>query len=97
MIYTEQVRWRMQHADPLKKFIQPNLNDRNPDPRLRIGYVSPDFRNHPIGRFIAPLLACRDRRAFEAVCYCQATASDELTAKLQSHADLWRSISEQSD
>jgi len=44
----------------LKKFIQPHANDRNPERRLRIGYVSPDFRGHAVAPMVLPLLAAHD-------------------------------------
>ena len=47
----------------------PMLNDRSPDRRLRIGYVSPDFRVHPVGRFMLPLLESHDHSNFEIFCY----------------------------
>ena len=43
------------HAQPLAQFIQPHGNDRAPERRLRIGYVSPDFRNHVDSFFTIPL------------------------------------------
>jgi protein O-GlcNAc transferase len=33
--------------------------------RLRIGYLSPDFRNHAVGDLVCPVLAAHDRRRFE--------------------------------
>ena len=47
------------YAEPLKQLkSKPTTTDRNPDRRLRIGYVSPDLRRqHPVGRFLLPLLA----------------------------------------
>ena len=33
--------------------------------RLRIGYLSPDFRQHPVGEFIAGLFEAHDRARFE--------------------------------
>ena len=95
-IAEEHRRWNRQHAQPLRKFIQPHLNDRNPDRRLRIGYVG-DLGDHPIGRFMLPLLSAHDHSVFEIFCYSQARAPDKMTAKLQAFADAWRSIVGNSD
>ena len=94
-ILTESQAWNQQHAEPLKQSILPHANDRNPDRRLRIGYVSPDFREHPVGRFMLPLLSSHDRAAFEIFCYSDATASDEMTRKLSPCADVWRNTAGQ--
>ncbi len=91
MIYEEHRRWSEQFAEPLKKFIQPHTNNRDPDRRLRIGYVSPDFCNHPVGRFLLPLLAAHDRDRFAVFCYADDQRRDDLTALLRRHADQWRS------
>ena len=63
-LYEEHRRWNRQHAEPLGKFIEPHPNDRSPQRRLRIGYLSPDFRRHPVGRFLLPLLESHDRGEF---------------------------------
>jgi predicted O-linked N-acetylglucosamine transferase (SPINDLY family) len=91
-VYEEHLRWSRVHADPLRSFIQPHGNDRTPDRRLRIGYVSPDFREHPVGHFLLPLLAQHDRGHFEIYCYAQVPAPDGLTRQLQAHADRWQSL-----
>jgi protein O-GlcNAc transferase len=89
-ITAEARRWYQQHAEPLKNTIYSCSNDRAPERRLRIGYVSPDFRKHPVGRFMLPLLEHHDHTLFEIFCYSDARRPDELTAQLRSHADTWR-------
>jgi len=65
--------------------------------RLRIGYVSPDFRNHCQMLFTTPLLQHHDRAAFEIVCYSSVARPDEVTARLAAHAGLWRDVREFDD
>jgi predicted O-linked N-acetylglucosamine transferase (SPINDLY family) len=91
-IAEEHRRWNRQHAEPLAKFIQPHSNDRDPDRRLRIGYVSPDFRNHAVGLNLLPLFRQHDRGQFEITCYAQTPSPDAMTAEFQQNADRWRNI-----
>lgn len=60
--------------------------------RLRIGYVSPDFCDHAVALFLAPVLAAHDRAGFEIVCYHTSSRTDAVTARLQANADHWRSV-----
>ena len=92
MIGEENRRWNQQHAEPLKQFIQPHTNDRNPDRRLRIGYVSPDFRDHVVGRNLLPLLRQHDHGPWEIFCYSNVPRPDALTEQLRQCADVWHSI-----
>lgn len=65
-------------------------------PRLRIGYVSADFREHAVAHFIEPLIAAHDASRFEIVCYSNVKTPDEVTARLARHAQL-RAIRDRSD
>src|SRR5205085_534771 len=56
-------------ARPVAGFIRAHANERSPERRLRIGYVSPDFYDHVIAFFIEPMLAHHDRERFEIFCY----------------------------
>jgi protein O-GlcNAc transferase len=66
--------------------------DRDPDRRLRIGYVSPDFRTHPVGSFVAGPIAHHDRTQVEVTCYSATRRPDAVTARLRAAADRWRDI-----
>ena len=90
MIAEEHLRWNRQFSDSLKKFVRPHTNDRNPGRRLRVGYVSPDFRDHPVGRFMLPLLKRHDRRQFEILCYFGGGQPDWMTKLIRGLAGSWR-------
>ena len=71
--------------------------DRTPERRLRIGYVSPNFRRHCQAFFLFPLLAHHHREAFEIFCYSDVAQPDEWTTDLLRHADQSRSIAGMTD
>ena len=90
-------RWNQQHAAPLARLIEPYDNDCSPERPLRIGYVSPDFRLHPVGRFIYPLLHAHDRKCFEIFCYSSAERRDTLGERCRALAEVWRDVYALSD
>jgi len=53
----------------------------DPDRPLRVGYVSPDFRNHPVAHFIEPVLREHDRAAVEVFCYSDVEYPDPFTER----------------
>jgi protein O-GlcNAc transferase len=84
--------WSNKFAAPLKPLIRLHENDRDPNRRLRIGYVSPDFCKHAVGRFILPLLANHDHKSFEIFCYASVDSPDHLTVRIQTYADHWQDV-----
>jgi len=92
MIHEELRRWNQRHAEPLKKLIQPHTNNRDPDRRLRIGYVSPGLGDQPVGWFLLPLLANHDHQCVEVFAYAHIPAPDAMTQRLRTHTDAWRSL-----
>jgi protein O-GlcNAc transferase len=96
-IAEEHRRWNRQHAEPLGKFIKPLGNSRDRDRRLRVGYVSADFRRHSVSRFLLPLFRHHarighDHVAFEIICYSDVAKEDGVTASLRACADGWRKV-----
>lgn len=61
----------------------------DPERRLRIGYVSPDFRAQVFLSEFEPVLAHHDRRAFEIVCFADVARPDARTRALRAMADGW--------
>jgi len=72
-------------------------HDRRSDRKLRVGYISPDFRTHVVAFFFEPVLAHHDRKSIETVCYYNHTIVDEVTQRLRDRADLWRDVAAMSD
>jgi len=72
-------------------------NNRDPGRRLRIGYVSTDFRYHVVSLFMLPVLERRDRAAFEVYCYSTTDSPDEYTRRLAALADAWRDCARDSE
>ena len=90
-ISEEHERWNRRFGDPLKQYVRPHANSRNPQRRLRVGYVSPDLRDHPVGRYLLPLFERHAREQFEILCYSGAARSDWMTERLRALAGGWRS------
>ncbi len=91
-IFEEQRRFDEQHTRPLARFIQPHTNDRSPERRLRVGYVSPDFCNHCLTFFTLPLLEAHNRQQLEVFCYADVVRPDAMTERIKGRADVWRNI-----
>ena len=96
-ISEERRRWNRQFGEPMKPFIRPHANDRSPERPLRVGYVSPDFRDHVVGRYLLPLFERHDRGSFEILCYAGVVEPDRFTERFRQQARLWRSTADVSD
>jgi predicted O-linked N-acetylglucosamine transferase (SPINDLY family) len=84
--------WARLRADPLSAEVRPHTNEPGPERRLRVAYVSPDLRDHPVARFLLPLLANHDRHTVEVTCYSSVPAADAVTSRLQGVSDRWRDV-----
>jgi predicted O-linked N-acetylglucosamine transferase (SPINDLY family) len=84
--------WARHNATPPATPAPAHPNDRDPGRRLRVGYVSADFRAHVMGRYIEPVLECHDRRRFEVFCYANVGNPDDTTRRIEGLAGHWRDI-----
>ena len=67
---------------------------RDPDPQrpLRVGYLSPDYCNHPVGRFIEPIFRGHDRRQVEVVGLSCGRHHDGQHEQLKGLCDAWHDL-----
>ena len=104
-ILRETIEWDRKFAAPLADRIRPH-DDHDRDPsagqhvgtrRLRVGFVSPDFRQHVVGQNILPMFRSHDHGRFEIFCYSNAPVPDLMTDEFRGYADQWRDIRPLSD
>jgi len=89
-LFREHLVWGKRHGAPAAA--PPHGNSRDPDRRLRIGYLSRDLRTHSVAYFIEPLLATHDRDRFEVWCYASPAAGDATAVRLRTLASGWREL-----
>ena len=90
-LFQEHLCWARAHAT-IAAPPQPHTNEPDPDRRLRLAYVSPDFRSHPAVYFLEPLLANHDRLRFEIVGYGNVRNPDQVTTRLRSRCDAFVNV-----
>lgn len=59
---------------------------------LRVGYVSPDLREHPVALFLEPVLRHHDPSRVHVTCYSDAEAPDQVTERLRPLAQVFRDV-----
>jgi len=89
-IFAEHRRWGNAQIARPHQTSAPFPNSPDPDRPLRIGYVSPDFRQHSVIHFLEPLLAHHDRSTIEVTCYAEVAEPDAVTQRFKSLARRWR-------
>ena len=75
----------------------PAAAQREGDPRLRIGYLSPDLGAHSVSFFLLPILHHHDRSRVRVTCYSDVRTADDVTALLPRLTEQWRDVSGLSD
>ena len=71
--------------------------DLDANRKLRVGYLSPDFRTHSVAFFIAPVLAAHAGDALDVTCYATGNIEDGITARIKAVAGKYRNVYRMSD
>lgn len=90
-IYEDYKKFNETIGVPLQKMWRPHVNAAAGHRKLRVGYVSPDFRRHSVMQFMEPILTCHDKSAFELYAYAEVMSVDEVTARVKNIVSHWRS------
>jgi predicted O-linked N-acetylglucosamine transferase (SPINDLY family) len=91
---SESKKWAKAHASAIPAM---PISIRPRGEKLRIGYLSADFHEHPAGRFLNALLPQHDRSRFEITIYANQLAADEVTLAIVKSADRWRIVKKMDD
>ncbi len=95
-IFEEHKRWGQRHA-PISMAGTSHDNTVEPERKLRIGYISPDFKKHVVARRFEPLLDKHNRDVVEVYGYGNIDRPDPTTSRLQKKFDCYRNIWNVSD
>lgn len=86
------------HCAALTAAAEPHENERDPERRLRIGYVSGDFRNHSASIAFGPTIFGHDRERFEIFLYDNSVDPfDQDSARFKAAADHWLTVTDLGD
>lgn len=66
-------------------------------PKIRIGYISSDFRRHSVSYFFLPIIKNFNRDRFEVFCYSNAENEDDLSETIKRQATQWHNIANLND
>ena len=75
-----------------QKVIKAKGSKTSPDRPIRVGYVSGDFRNHPVGFFFSGVIAEKNPGLISTYCYSNSANVDEVTDHIKSSVEGWRPI-----
>ncbi len=89
--FAEFRRWEATYAAPVYPAAVAAV-DPDPDRRLRVGWISADFRDHPVARNVAGLIERRDRVRREDILYASVRAEDATTERFRAAAGGWRNV-----
>jgi protein O-GlcNAc transferase len=76
----------------LSKTFHHAKRESSPERKIRIGYLSPDYREHSVGFYIQHVIASHDQSKFEVYCYANSEKSDSVSRYIERHAHRFRRV-----
>lgn len=91
-VYRHHLAWASKYEAPLTRAAQFDARNRDPERKLRVGYVSADFCAHPVGFLLRDVLRRHDRTRFELHCFSTGVKKDQTTAEITAAVDSWADV-----
>ena len=88
-IFAAYTEYEKRFGLPYRDQWRPHTHLPDPNKRLRIGYVSPDFSNHSTRHFLEPVLAHHNHDRFKIIAYAEERKEDALTSRYRDYVDHW--------
>ena len=89
--------WRAIGSKEARRAMPLRAEDRNPDRKIVLGYVSAEFKRRSAAFTYRPVVENHDKTQFEVVCYSNSPTSDDVTETFRRAADRWHDTSQWSD
>lgn len=96
-LYAEHCRFEELFGVRYRALWRPHTNSRDPQRRLKVGYVSGDLRNHAVARFVEPIFQNHNREQFELYAYSNSLRVDAATERIKAQFDHWECVVPYSD
>jgi predicted O-linked N-acetylglucosamine transferase (SPINDLY family) len=97
LLYQEHLAFEARLEAQIKETPPAYDNPKDPDRRLNIGFVSGDFRNHPIALVIEPVWQMFDKEKFKLIAYYNYGSEDQVTERMRGKVQVWRQVFEMND
>jgi len=91
-VFEAAVAFARRHKPPPTDRLRPPLRNQNPERRLKVGYISSDFRDHPNRWFLNAVFTHRDRNELSVTCYHAHRRHDRETEWISDRVDGWREV-----
>ena len=89
--------WRAIGSKEARRATPLRAEDRNPDRKIVLGYVSAEFKRRSAAFTYRPVVENHDKTQFDVVCYSSSPTSDDVTETFRRAADRWHDTSQWSD
>ena len=88
-IYSYYEKFNKQFCLQFRKKWKPFPKRKIKRKKLKIGYVSPDFKNHSMKGFLEPIISNHNHNDFEIYAFAELKSEDATSKKYKSLVDYW--------
>jgi predicted O-linked N-acetylglucosamine transferase (SPINDLY family) len=90
--FQRHLAWAKKYEAPMVASAQFDRRNRDPQRKLKIGYVSADFCAHPVGFLLRDVVRMHDKNNFEFHGFSVGIKKDEITADIAAAVNAWSDV-----